>query len=217
MIGSLLLAASVASGAGASPTPAGGTSPEAILKRLVEPEFVRRVGEVRLTGTTDPRGTEPRRTVEEKGTWPDRYERRAVPGSDGWMRLSSAGFLTPTRGPGGTGTAVSSFAVARLRSLFVLKHLAQAVANRSPLRTTKLGDRPMTAVEVSDPYGRFRIVWGGPANSLQGIEMGEQSVYFTAFARTGPWMYPAVHAYERRGVLTEVLRVTTTSTRPADH
>lgn len=216
MIGSLLLAASVATAAGPAPTPAGGASPAAILKRLTDPEFVRRIVEVRLTGSTDALGSEPGRSIEETGSWPDRYERRAAPGNEGWMRLSSAAFLTPTRRPGPAGIDNRSFAVARLRSLFVLKHLAHAVARRSPVRTTTLGGRSMAAVEVSDTYGPFRIIWGGPAKSLQGIEMGQERVYFPAFARTGPWMYPAVQSYERGGVLREILRVTTTSTRPTE-
>lgn len=190
--------------------------PQALLKRIADPDLTLRVTEVRLKGSIDPVGSQSRRLVEESAVWPDRHERKTGPGDSEWVLMSPKSFRSaPILDDRDDPSIRRSFALARLRSLFVIRHLTEAVRRRVPSRVVIFGGRPMRAVEVRDPYGKFRILWDEHFKSLQGIDMGETRVYFTASARIGPWFYPVVHSYERGGVLSEILRVTEISTRPA--
>lgn len=182
-----------------------------------DPTAALRLSRVTLVGTLEfPAGGD-RLAVEEHAAWPDRYELRlrggvgrppvvALTGPD--LRLSLPPGWPPSFQP------TKGFARLRLRSLFVLRHAAQALASAGSMVATDYPVEGVAAVHARDQYGAFRIIWGGATGGMLAIEDDSGRVHFPAFFRAGPWFLPAMQSYEANGRILSVLYVTSVDTEP---
>ncbi len=187
------------------------------LRSMGDSAAAARLSRVTLVGTLEfPEGGN-RIPVEEIAVWPDRYELRLRGGTESQpvVALTGAGLrlslppvwprsFQPTDG----------FARLRLRSLFILRHVAQALAGGGRIVATSYPVEGVVAVQARDQYGTFGIIWGGPAGGMLAIEDESARVHFPAFFRTGPWFLPAMQSYEPNGRISTVLYVTSIETEP---
>jgi hypothetical protein len=189
----------------------------ATLQSMGEPTAALQLSRVTLVGALEFPGGGDRLAVEEVATWPDRYELRlrggagrppvvALTGTD--LRLSLPPGWRPSFQP------TEGFARLRLRSLFVLRHAAQALTSAGSMVATDYPVEGAAAVQARDQYGTFRIIWGGPAGGMLAIEDDSGRVHFPAFFRSGPWFLPAMQSYESNGTISTVLYVTSIETDP---
>ena len=183
--------------------------PVALLKRLCDPAAVGRVSQVALRGQLDPQGTAPRRAVEESATWPSGWQRRTADARGAFEIRLDGGLLrvTPPRPDGGP-VLLASAARMRRRALFVLRHLAAAVAAGELPKTVERAGERLQSLRARDADGDFLLLLGGISGGLRGIEDGDDAILFQANAAFGAWFYPAVQSVQRKGSLLEVLRVT---------
>jgi hypothetical protein len=182
-----------------------------------DPAAAARLSRVTLVGTLEfPEGGN-RIAVEETAVWPDRYELRLRGGTERQpvVALIGAG-LKLSLPPGWPPSFLPSegFARLRLRSLFVLRHVAQAFADGARIVPTSYPVQGVVAVQLRDQYGMFRSIWGGPAGGMLAIEDESGRVHFPAFFRAGPWFLPAMQSYESNGRISTVLYVTSIETEP---
>ena len=172
---------------------------------------------VTLVGAVEFPGGAGRTLVEETAVWPDRYV----------LRLRGAPQQPPIVSLTGTELRVSlpptwprafqpseGFARLRLRSLFVLRHSAQALADGGRIVATSYPVDGVAAVQARDQFGPFRIIWGGAAGGMLAIEDDTGRVHFPAFFRSGPWFLPAMQSYESNGKLLAVLYAGSVETEP---
>jgi len=181
------------------------------------PAAASRLSRVILVGVLEFPGGGDRFAVEEVATWPDRYELRLRAGAAGPPVVALAGSglrlsLPPGWPPSFQPT--EGFARLRLRSLFILRHGAQALASGGRMPPTNYPVEGVAAVQARDQYGTFRIIWGGPAGGMLAIEDDSGRVHFPAFFRSGAWFLPAMQSYESNGTITTVLYVTSIETEP---
>jgi len=187
------------------------------LRSMGDPAAALRLSRVTLVGALEfPEGGD-RLRVEETAVWPDRYELRLRGGAERppVVALTGAGLrlsLPPGWPPSFQPT--DGFARLRLRSLFILRHVAQALAGGGRIVATSYPVEGVVAVQARDQYGTFRIIWGGPAGGMLAIEDESARVHFPAFFRTGPWFLPAMQSYEPNGRISTVLYVTSIETEP---
>lgn len=186
--------------------------PADLLRKLVDPGSTADVPVVRLAGTLErPDIPSPGPRLEETATWPDRWERRIVLSGDvAWVRLEG-GRISRSLHTGVPGVDLSpEEGWLRLRAAFCLRHLASAARiGTSPARFDLRGE-PLGAVSLSDGGGAFRLLAGGVAGGLRGIEGRGGLVLFTAHLRTGHWIYPAAQALVKDGRIVEIVRVVST-------
>jgi hypothetical protein len=183
--------------------------PASLLRRLCDPAAVARVSRVTLRGQLDPLGTAPRRPVEERATWPAGWQRRTADAGLAFEIRLDGGLLTvtPPRPDGGS-VLLASEARMRRRALFVLRHLAAAVAAGEPPKTVQRAGERLQSLRARDADGEFLLLLGGVSGGLRGIEDGDDAILFQAHAAFGEWFYPSVQSAQRKGSLLEVLRVT---------
>jgi hypothetical protein len=72
----------------------------------------------------------------------------------------------------------------------------------------------LQALWARDFHGPFRVLFGGVAGGLQGVQDGKNAIYFTAHLRSGPWVFPAAQAATTGDRLIEIVRVSSTETVP---
>jgi hypothetical protein len=183
-----------------------------------DPTLAVRLSRVVLVGAVQFPQVGGRLPVEERAVWPDRYELRlrGVPNEPPIVSLNGQAlhvYLPPAWPRSFQPT--QSFARLRLRSLFVMRYMAKALSTGAPLVPTTYPSTGVTAVEASDRYGPFRIVWGGLTEGMLAVEDEAGRVYFPAFFRSGPWFLPEMQSYESNGKLVEVLDVTSIETEPS--
>lgn len=187
--------------------------PVALLKRLCDPAAVARVSRVTLRGQLDPLETAPRRPVEERASWPSGWQRRSADAGRAFEIRLDGGLLRVT--PAASGPA-EAFGVPRARmrrrTLFVLQHLAAAVAAGTPPESVERAGERLQALRARDPDGEFLLLLGGTVGGLRGIEDGDDAVLFQAQASFDGCFYPSVQSTLRKGSLLEVLRVTRVET-----
>ena len=182
-----------------------------------DPAAALRLSRVTLVGALEfPEGGD-RLAVEEVAAWPDRYELRlrgaaarppVVALTGAGLRLSLPAGWPPSFQP------TEAFARLRLRSLFILRHAAQALATGGTMHATNYPVEGVAAVQARDQYGTFRIIWGGVKGGMLAIEDESARVHFPAFFRAGPWFLPAMQSYESNGSISTVLYVTSIETEP---
>jgi hypothetical protein len=182
-----------------------------------DPATALRLSRVKLVGALEfPEGGD-RLRVEEIAVWPDRYELRLRGGAERppVVALTGAG-LRLGLPPGWPPSFLPSegFARLRLRSLFILRHVAQALADGGRFVPTRYPVQGVVAVQLRDQYGAFRSIWGGPAGGMLAIEDESARVHFPAFFRAGLWFLPAMQSYESNGRISTVLYVTSVETEP---
>jgi hypothetical protein len=187
------------------------------LRSMGDPAAALRLSRVNLIGALEFPESSDRLAVQETAVWPDRYELRLRGGAarppvvaltGARLRLSLPPSwprsFQPTEG----------FARHRLRSLFILRHLAQALADGGRIVPTSFPMEGTVAIQARDQYGAFRVIWGGPAGGMLAVEDDSGRVYFPAFFRAGPWFLPAMQSYESNGRILTVLYVTSIETEP---
>lgn len=188
----------------------------AAARALGDPVAAARITRVRLVGDLELPDGGGRVAVEEIAVWPDRYELRvrgaaarppavALAGPD--LRLS-----LPAGWPGSF-RPDERFARQRLRSLFILRHVAAALGGGGKLSQSGHPTENTVALATRDRYGEFGIIWGGVQGRMLAIEEGRAFVHFPAFLRAGPWFLPAMQSYEADGVLVAVVYVTSVETQ----
>jgi len=186
--------------------------PAALLDRLLFNGASPLARSVRLFGRIEtPGDAVPPQGIEESGTWPDRWERRvAIPGDVAWLRLEGGRLSRSPHGDvPGTGLSADQ-ARLRLRALFCLRHLADVASGGGPGSPFVLKIEPMTSFPVEDGGGPFRLLVGGIAGGLRGIDSATGRVLFTAHMRTGDWFYPAAQSLLVGDRIVEVVRVVRT-------
>jgi hypothetical protein len=174
-----------------------------------------RLSRVTLVGTLEFPGGGDRLAVEEAATWPDRYELRLRGGAARAPVVALTGDGLRLDLPAGWPRSfqpTEAFARLRLRSLFILRHAAQALASTGSMVATDYPVGGVAAIEARDQYGVFRIIWGGATGGLLAIEDEAGRVHFPAFFRAGPWFLPAMQSYEANGTISTVLYVTSIET-----
>ena len=191
------------------PTP---PSPEELLSRLVDAGSTAAVPKIRLSGVLEgPDFPQPYHRIEETAAWPDRWERRVIlSGEVAWVRLES-GRISRSSQSGVPGLDLSvEEAWMRLRAVFSLRHLSEVAPRGGTGVPYDLLGEPTWAHPVSDGGGTFRLLVGGLAGGMRGIESGKIFVLFSAHFRTGHWMYPALQSLVEEGRIKEIVRVVST-------
>jgi hypothetical protein len=182
-----------------------------------DPTVASRVSRVTLVGALEFPGGGDRLAVQETAVWPDRYELRIRGGAGRPPVVALTGTALRLSLPPGWPPSfqpTEGFARLRLRSLFVLRHAAQALANGGSMLATNYPLEGVAAVGARDRYGTFRIIWGGPRGGMLAIEDDSGRMHFPAYFRAGPWFLPAMQSYESNGRISTVLYVTSIETKP---
>jgi hypothetical protein len=187
-------------------------------RTMGDPALAVRLSRVTLVGAVQFPHVGGRLPVEERAGWPDRYELRlrGLPNESPIVSLSAQALHVhlPPAWPRSFPPTLA-FARLRLRSLFVMRHMAQALSAGARLVPTNYPSTGMTAVKASDEYGSFRIVWGGLTKGMLAVEDESGRVYFPAFFRSGPWFFPEMQSYESNGTLLGVIDATSMETEPS--
>jgi hypothetical protein len=187
------------------------------LRSMGDPAAALRLSRVTLVGALEfPEGGE-RLAVEEAATWPDRYEVRLRRGAGRPPVVVLTGTGLSLNLPAGWPRSfqpTEAFARLRLRSLFILRHAAQALASGGKIVGTNYPVEGVAAVEARDQYGTFRIIWGGAKGGMLAIEDESGRVHYPAFFRAGPWFLPAMQSYESNGRIWVIFYVTSIRTEP---
>jgi hypothetical protein len=182
-----------------------------------DPAAAARLSRVALVGTLEFPEAGSRIAVAETAVWPDRYELRLRCGTERPTILALTGaemrLSLPASWPRSF-QPTEGFARLRLRSLFVLRHAAQALAGGGKIVPTNYPVEGVAAVQARDRYGTFRIIWGGAKGGMLAIEDQSGRVHFPAFFRAGPWFLPAMQSFESNGTILWVLYVTSVETEP---
>ncbi len=186
-------------------------------RALGDPGAAARIARVRLVGMLEFANGGARLPIEEVGVWPDRYELRLRGAGETApvVSLTPAGLrLSLPVGWPGSFEPTEEFAELRMRSLFVLRHVAEALARGGTLVPTAFPTEGVAALDAVDSRGRFRVVWGGLTGRMLAVEDDSGRVYFPAFFQAGPWFLPSVQSFESNGVIEAVVRVTSVETVP---
>lgn len=182
-----------------------------------DPAAAVRLSRVTLVGTLEfPEGGN-RTPVEEIAVWPDRYELRLRGGIERPPVVVLTGMDLSLNLPASWPRSfqpTEAFARLRLRSLFILRHAAQALVGGGRIVTTNYPVEGAIAVQAQDQYGTFRIIWGGAKGGMLAIEDESGRMHFPAFFRSGPWFLPEMQSYESNSKLLGVLNATSIETEP---